>query len=151
MTKILSIFAIFIASFSGFAYASPPTDADDMMDQLEEMGYDVSMDTKHIIAKHHKELNIFLKKYYSGTLVTAYFTTNRRGKRHQDDLLVLINKLNRVSPAARFYLDGDGDIVIEGYYPGRYRHKSFKIFLDTFNHCRTDIADMSDKILKYLK
>ncbi|RME07468.1 MAG: hypothetical protein D6812_00085 [Deltaproteobacteria bacterium] len=131
--------------------AAPPDHAVDLIKHLEFLGYDVSMDSERIIAKHSKHLNILLKKYRGGILVTAYFGGSAYGKQHRTEWLSVINALNQEAAAARYYLDGDGDLIIEGYYPGDYDKKSFGLFIETFNLEGMNLAKKSNDLMKYLE
>ncbi|WP_456432908.1 hypothetical protein [Nitratifractor sp.] len=151
MRKLFVSIVLLLSVWGGAAVADPPDDAIKVIKHLEFMGYDAKADAKHIIAKHPKELNIFIKKYNGGMLVTAYFGSNDYGKKHQMDLIKVVNDLNRAAVAARFYIDKDGDLVIEGYYPGSYERKRFGIFMEAFNHALENINEHKSKLLKYLE
>ncbi len=149
MKKIVFILiSIIITSVS---YATPPKHASDVMKHLEFLGYDVSMDTKRIKAIHPTYLNIFIRQYRGGMLVTAFFGGSKYGKNNKDSWLILLNKLNKNATAAKYYIDDDGDMTIEAYYPGEYNKKSFSAFLDAFNLESIQLVQVADKIKKYLK
>ncbi len=150
LTKILTLFITLFLTLQ-FAQARPPENATQIMEHLEILGYDVNMDTKHIKARHKKYLNIFLKKYRDGILVTAFFGSSKYAAAHRDAYLRLVNKLNRDAAAARYYVDKQGDLRIEGYYPGPYHKKNFTAFIDTFNLEKANLSDKLDTLKKFLK
>jgi hypothetical protein len=135
----------------GSAQAEPPKDAVKILKHLEFLGYKASMDSKHIVAKHPEHLNFYLKKYRGGMLFTSFFTSNAQGKKHRNDLIRIANELNKNAAAARYYIDKDGDLAIEGYYPGDYERQRFGIFLDTYNAESDNIAAHKKELVKYLK
>ena len=149
MKKIIVIFALMLIVSTG--YAKPPENSSDVIKHLEFLGYEVSMNSTRIKAKHSKNLNLLIRKYRGGILATAYFVSSEYGKSNKSSWLHLINKLNRKAAAARYYLDSDGDMLIEGYYPGDYNKKSFSAFLDAFNLERRHISEVSNEIKKYLE
>jgi hypothetical protein len=134
-----------------FSYAKPPKNAAEVMEHLEVLGYDVSMNTKRIKAKHDKYLNIFLKQYRNGILVTAFFGATDYGKKHRKEFETLLNKLNADAAAGRYYVDKDGDLAIEAYYPGPYQKKNFTAFLDAFNYEQDNLAENLSELNKFIK
>ncbi len=150
MRRSFLIFSALVV-LGGALFADPPKDAVKIMKHLEFLGYKVSMDSKHIIAKHPEHLNFYLKKYRGGMLFTSYFTSNAAGKSHRQELISVVNDLNRNAAAARYYIDKDGDLAIEGYYPGSYERQRFGIFLDAYNLASENIAKHKKILVKYLE
>ncbi len=148
--KILLLLAATLLSFQ-FANARPPENATEVMEHLEILGYDVSMNTERVKATHKKHLNVFLKKYRGGILVTAIFGGTEYGKQHLDEFLKIVNQLNADAAAARYYVDKDGDLIVEGYYPGPYRKKNFTTFMEAYNYESTNLADKLEKLKKFIK
>ena len=143
---------VLLAVFSlGESLAAPPDNSIDIIKHLEFEGYDVSMDSNRIKATHSRELNVLLQKYRGGMLVTAFFGGSDYGKQNRGEWLVLINKLNQGAAAARYYIDKDGDMAIEAYYPGEYNKKAFSAFLDAFNLERSHLSEVGSEIRKFLK
>jgi hypothetical protein len=135
----------------GALQATPPSAAVDVLKHLEFLGYDASMDSERIKAKHTKHFNIFLKSFKGGILVTTYYGATPYGKSHRDELLREINTLNRMAIAGRYYLDEEGDLILEGYYPGAYDRQSFGVFLESFNEEKKNLAKRIGSLQKYLK
>ena len=131
--------------------AAPPANAAEVTKHLEFMGYKVTIKNKRMMAKHSKYLNIFLKKYRGGILLTSYFITSQYGKANKDKLLVIVNELNQGAAASRLYLDKAGDLVIEGYYPGDYRKDAFNTFMETYNLVGPQLGRKAKEIRLYLK
>ncbi|ADV46136.1 hypothetical protein [Nitratifractor salsuginis] len=135
----------------GSALAEPPKEAVKILKHLEFLGYNATMDSKHIIAKHSEHLNFYLKQYRGGMLLTSFFTSNAQGKKHRKDLIRIANDLNKDAAAARYYIDKDGDLAIEAYYPGGYERQRFGLFLDTYNLESENIANHKKELVKYLE
>jgi len=133
------------------AHASPPKDASEVKAHLEFMGYDISSNSQRMKATHSTELNFFMKSFRGGILVTAFFGGNDYAKRNKSEFLGALNGLNAKSAASRYYIDGDGDMAIEAYYPGAYDRKSFAAFLDAFQLERANIAELGDEITVFLE
>jgi len=151
--KTLAIISLLVGllSIPAASTAAPPAKADDVTKHLEFLGYKVTVKSKRMMAKHSKYLNIFLKKYRGGILLTSYFLTSEYGKANKDKLLVIVNDLNRGAAASRFYLDKAGDLVIEAYYPGDYSKETFNTFIETYNLSGPQLGRKAKEIRLYLK
>lgn len=145
------IIGLLAATWSALSFASPPDNAADVIKHLEFQGYDVAMNSKRIKATHAKELNILIKKYRGGMLTTSMFAGSEHGKKNRNDFIGLINKLNQKAAAARYYVDDEGDLIIEAYYPGSYNKQAFSAFLDAYNLERSHLSAVLDDLKVYLK
>lgn len=52
--------------------------------------------------------------------------------KERDDIIGTVNTLNVNATVTKFYIDGDGDTMIEAWYPGGYDKKTFAIFLEAW-------------------
>lgn len=50
----------------------------------------------------------------------------------KDEIIGTVDTLNANAMVTRFYLDGDGDTMIEARYPGKYKKETFTIFLEAW-------------------
>jgi hypothetical protein len=151
-SKILVISVAMLLAFGANQLAAaPPENSGDVIKHLEFLGYEVSSNSNGIQAKHSKNLNISLKKYRGGILATTFFRGSDYGKNNKSSWLAILNKLNMKAAAARYYIDGDGDLVIEGYYPGTYNKAAFSAFLEAYNLERNHLYEVSDEIKPYLQ
>ena len=148
--KIIGIGIALALAFTS-ANASPPKDASEVKAHLEFLGYEISSSSQRMKATHATELNFFMKSFRGGILVTAFFGGNDLSKRNKAAFLEVLNSLNAKSAASRYYVDGDGDMAIEAYYPGSYDKKSFAAFLDAFQLERANIAELGDEITMFLE
>ncbi|MCX6623093.1 MAG: hypothetical protein NTY38_18905 [Acidobacteria bacterium] len=107
------------------AFAAPPDQTEQVKTHLEFQGYTVTLAADRMVAKHSTKLNINLKKFRGGILVTGYL-----GGKVNDRLasLEMVNKLNADSGVTRVYLDKDGDWTFEAWIPG-YDKAGFAAFL----------------------
>jgi len=132
------------------ATAAPPAQAEEIGKHLEFLGYKITIDEDKLEAQHNVYLNFTLRDYRGGMLLTAYFTGNEFSKTHQAEFLEFVNALNLGAAAARYYIDKDGDLLIEGYYPGTYDKANFGAFMDAFNLTQGQLSADSDRLLKFV-
>lgn len=131
---VSSLFALLLLCITALpALAAPPDEVDDITSHLEFMGYDVTVNQERLSAKHGNNPNILLKKFRGGILISGFYTGTAYAKSHRSQFMATVNNLNNESIAGRFYVDKDGDLVLEGYYPGPYNKKAFSAFMDNFN------------------
>ncbi|MBL7032506.1 MAG: hypothetical protein ISR91_00010 [Candidatus Delongbacteria bacterium] len=132
--------------------AGLPDKADDVTTHLEFMGYTVeNNDDDYLKARHDSHLNMILKKFRGGILLKAYMTGSSYAVTHYDDFCELVNELNLNASAARYYIDSDIDLVVEGYYPGVYDRTSFGIYMEAFNLAEKELADKYDDLDRFLE
>jgi len=117
---------------------------------LETMGYQVVPNGENLELTHPRNPGIRLHPFYGGMRAIGYFAGSDYGKSHRDEWLPLINKFNQLAVAAKFYVDEDGDLAIEGYYPGDYKPQAFGLFLDAYNEDFTFLGLMIDDIGPFL-
>lgn len=132
------------------AVAAPPEKSQEIMEHLEFMGYEVSANTKKIKAQHNEHLNINIKKYRGGMLITAYFGGSDYAKKNLPEFYKTLNKLNKQAASARYYIDSDTDLVLEAYYPGEYNKKNFSAFINAFNLERDFLSEMGESVTKFI-
>ena len=126
-------------------------DFGDFINHLEFLGYDVSDNDERLRVTHAQNLNFSLKKFRGGVLITTFFGGSEYGKNNRGSFLALVNKLNQGAVVARYYVDSDGDMVIEGYCPGEYNKKTFSAFLDAFNFEKSNLSENSDEIAECIE
>lgn len=140
-----------MALASTVAHAKPPAEGAEIIEHLEFLGYDASMNSERIAAKHPKELNLLLRKYRGGILTTSFFGGSEYGKRNRTEWAGVLNDLNAKAAAARFYISKNGSMVIEAYYPGSYEKQRFSLFLDAFKLERANLAAHLKALKPFLK
>lgn len=130
---------------ASIALAQPPEDAAAFVTHLEFSNYSVETGESALTATHETNLNMILKAYKGGVLLQTYVETSERKTK---DVTATINKLNTNSIAARYYLDGDGDTMVEAWFPGGYDKKRFGTFLDAWH---ADTMGQSATLAELLK
>lgn len=133
------------------AWAAPPDDSEEITSHLEFMGYDVSINPERLSAKHSNNPNILLKKFRAGILVSGYYTGTAYGRSHRSQFMAVANTLNSESVAGRFYVDKDGDLVLESYYPGSYNKKAFSAFMENFNQATKLLTSHFNELKEFLE
>ena len=147
--RAFTLFAFFALLVSP-ALAGPFAGSDDYKTHLEFLGYEVQDGETSLIAKHDKFYNISVKPYNGGVLVVTFFGTTDRAKSDRVGFLGFLNGMNAEAVAARYYEDDEGDVIVEGWYPGDYDRTRFGIFLEKFNGVSDQLGG-SDTAADYLE
>ena len=114
----------------GSAFASPPDEADAIITHLEFNSYTCETSESVVTANHDEHMAMVLKQYNGGVLLQTYVGT---AKKKRKDIIDTVNDLNAGATVARFYIDGDGDTMIEAWYGGSYDRKNFAAFLEAWH------------------
>ena len=130
--RAFTLFAVFALLVSP-ALAGPFAGSDEYKTHLEFLGYQVQDGETSLIAKHEKYYNISVKPYNGGMLVVTFFGTTDRAQSDRVGFLQFLNGMNAGAVAARYYEDNEGDVIVEGWYPGDYDRARFGVFIDQFN------------------
>lgn len=118
---------------------------------LEFMGYNIQIDEKVTKAKHDSRLNILLRDFNGGILLTAFFSGNDFAKRDRAGYLEFINGMNQKAAVTRVYADRDNDLAFEGWYPGMYDKAAFGTFIDLWDHdTGVQLREKAAEARKYL-
>jgi hypothetical protein len=106
------------------------SDLQDFVTHLEFAGYEVEAREHNHRATHDRYLNFLFKEFRGGVLVTIMFAGSDHAKSHLYEFKDLVNDINMRAGATRSYVDGDGDFMMEGYYPLPYNRTGFANFLE---------------------
>lgn len=126
--KYLTLFMLFGALVATEAQAQIPGGADEISTHLEFLGYEVNQGDANLTATNNAKLDVLLQGYQGGVLMQSFLSSKGR----KEDLLPMANLLNTGAAVTRFYVDSDGDLVIEAWTPGDYDKERFAIFLDAW-------------------
>ena len=107
--------------------AEVPDDWKKIRGLLKDFDYEVEKMDDWVQATHDDYLNIFVKGYKDGILLQAYFTTSDMDVSERS-IRKLNNKLSLNATASRFYIDSDGDLMCEAWFPGDMGRRSFRNF-----------------------
>ena len=94
-----------------------------------------------LIAKHDEFYNVAVKPFSGGMLVMTFFGTTGMAKSQRVGFLEFLNDMNKDAIAARYYEDADGDVMVEGWYPGDYDRTRFGVFMNKFNEVSDQLGD----------
>jgi len=147
--RAFTLFA-FLALLVSPALAGPFAGSDAYKEHFEFLGYSVQDGETSLIAKHDTYYNVSVKPYKGGMLVVTFFGTTDKAKNDRVGFFQFLNGMNAEAVAARYYEDSDGDVIVEGWYPGDYDRTRFGVFLENFNGI-TDQLGGSDVAGQYLE
>ncbi len=104
-------------------------------EHLEFLGFqtEVSADDaprQFVKARHPTRPNMFIGRLKSGVLFSAPYATTDAAKTLRGEVLEFVNEFNVQSAVCRAYIDKDGDIAVEAWFPGVYLRPELSIFLD---------------------
>lgn len=103
---------------------------DEAVSHLEFLGYTITRNEDSTWARHSVKLNILLKVFRGGLLMTSFLRADETAKTDRPGFLDFVNKLNEQAAVTRFYADSDGDLAMETWYPeGAYERIRFGHFL----------------------
>jgi hypothetical protein len=139
-----------IALLTSPALAGPFEGSDDYRTHFEFLGYTVEDGETSLIARHDEFYNVSVKTYSGGILVVTFFGTTSKAKSDRVGFFEFLNAMNEDAVTARYYEDDDGDVIVEGWYPGEYDRARFSVFLDKFNEISEQLGD-SDMASEYLE
>ncbi|HET7715643.1 MAG TPA: hypothetical protein VFK86_08440 [Bauldia sp.] len=147
--RALTLFAC-LAVLVTPALAGPFEGSDEFKAHFEFLGYTVEDGETSLIARHDEFYNVSVKSYNGGVLVITFFGTTGKAKSDRVGFFEFLNQMNSEAVAARYYEDDEGDVIVEGWYPGEYDRTRFGVFVDKFNEISQQLSD-SDIAADYLE
>lgn len=150
MKNLLRTLLLSLILVSYGVFAAPPENARDIQEHLEFNGYTVEVNDQRMLAKHASKPNISLRKYHGGILLTSTYIGTDEGHNSRRRMIDIANSLNVDAVAARYYIDKDTDLIVEGYYSGVYDKEAFGIYLEKFNLFQAQLGKV-DGITSLLK
>lgn len=115
---------IFVLALIGIAgFLSAQDTLEEMADHLTFLGYEVDFDGEVITADRSDAAEIVIEYYDKGVLFWAYWPAEMGIDR--SEFIESVNNLNYNASASRYYIDDDGDLVIEMWLPDHYDKKLF--------------------------
>jgi hypothetical protein len=113
---------------------------DQMVTHLQFLGYSVERDGDIVKARHPTRVNILLRDFRGGVLLTSIFGCKDEAKRNRPAYMDFVNLMNQKASVVRFYADKDSDFFMESWYPGTYDRALFGSFLELWDE---DIARLA--------
>lgn len=124
------------------SWASQASELPPVAAHLKSLGYETAKEGIGLKAKHTKHFDVFVKQFGDGILFTVYLTTKESARKNKCALMEFVNALNNENTAARAYLNKDGYLVLEAWYPSAYQKSSFTVFANEW------ITDTTEQILQ---
>jgi hypothetical protein len=116
------------------------TTLDQIVTHLQFLGFQVERDDNIVKARHATKVNILLRDFRGGVLLTSIFGCKDYAKRARLEYLDFVNLMNQKAAVIRFYADKDSDFFMEAWYPGTYDRSLFGSFLDLWDEDITRLA-----------
>lgn len=146
MNKLL--FGIVILFSITTVSAQQRTLSEAISEHLSYLGYSTSRAKNTISAKHHIKPGFDILVVNNGVLFRAWFQHKEFPENRKGEYISAVNSLNINSTVAKFYVDQELDLIIEGWYPLPYNKKSFSNFVATWEHDFSKILQQSSALLK---
>ncbi len=123
---------------------------DEARNHLEFLGYAVELEGDCVFVSQPGRFSWLLKDFRGGAIFRKLFSASEAGRQRLEAMLVFSNRINAAAAFIRTYVDGQGDLAIEGWYPNLYERRSFGHFvmaLDTdlheqLNRCQTEVESL---------
>lgn len=153
MRRLLCVLSLVLVTLCSLhAEDSPviPADLKDFVNHLEYLDYTVSSaEEDSVRLTHNDNLNIRIKTFQSGLLVSAFLSLSEEGQKNTKDVLAFINTVNKNSAMMKMYLDDDS-LVVESWYPGTYNKSSFSTYMTCWiSDFQYAVDQNHDDFLKY--
>jgi len=137
----LSVFAIVLITgiYFGTSVSAQGVPFQQMKDHLSYKGYKCEVDVQGKFSRlrcttEKAYPNFSVRPQSGGYLVSSYFSGSQYAKRHRAAFLNLVNNLNVLAIATRYYVDKDTDLALEVWLPGDYYNKqAFETSIENFN------------------
>ena len=132
------------------AYAEYPKCIDDVAAHLEFMGYTITRSEKYVTARKDGEAVITIRLHKGNMLFSAYYNLDKT-QGTNEELLEAVNGLNVNAAACRYYVDSEGDLLIEMLIPDTYDRVLFgSIFALWQKESRETVADEANPIYPFV-
>ncbi len=138
-----------VLSLSVSAWADIPEDVEDFVNHLGFLGYNSEEKDTYISITHDERTSFTLQGYEGGILLRGFYGGSEYSKSHKEQFLVITNELNVSATVMRAFVDSDGDLGLEAWFPSNYDKARFAIFMeawqsDTGNLLLSRYDDLAD-------
>lgn len=114
---------------------------------LEFLGYTVEQEGDSVFVSQPGRFCWMLKDFRGGIIFRKVFSTSEAGRQKPEVMLALSNRISADAAFIRTYIDAQGDLAIEAWYPNLYERRSFGHFVmaldtdlrDQLNRCREEV------------
>jgi len=129
---VLVILGAAVFVWAGAAHADMPVEADAITTHLEFHGYTRGDDEEWLSFSHEERLSFTVQSYQGGILIQSWFGGTDYADQHASEFHAVVNDMNAAATVMRLYVDDDGDLAMEAWYPGEYKKDTFSAFLDAW-------------------
>ena len=126
-------------SLSVSAWAEIPADVEDFVNHLGFLGYESEERDTYISVTHDDKTSFTLQGYEGGILVRGFYGGSDYSKAHKGEFLEVVNELNVSATVMRAFVDSDGDLGLEAWFPASYDKVRFAIFVEAW---QSDTGDL---------
>lgn len=109
--------------------AAEPNALQSFATHLSFNGYKCSTKGAVLKATHLSKPAFTLSACSSGVILKAWFQKKDASIEVRAKLVAIANVMNDKATVARFFVDGDGDLIMEAWYPLPYTKENFSSFL----------------------
>ena len=115
---------------------------------LEFLGYKVEQETDCVFVSEPARFSWMLKDFRGGVMFRKSFPASEGGRERPEALLALSNRMNTDAGLLRTYVDAQGDLAIEAWFPNLYERRSFGRFVmaletelrELLSRCRAEVS-----------
>jgi hypothetical protein len=119
---------------------------------LSYLGYETTRVDNKLIAKHRSKPGLEIIFSKTGIIFRAWFKHKDINENELRNYVSFVNSLNNSSRVARFYIDSDYDLIVDGWYPLPYEKESFSNFTNAWLEDYSQIFTYNREVLqKYLQ
>lgn len=123
---------------------------EEAQNHLEFLGYKIERAEDCVFISQPGRFSWLLKDFRGGVLFRKLFSASEAGRERPEALLAFANRINAEAAFVRAYVDAQGDLAMEAWYPNLYERRSFGHFvmaLDTdlheqLNRCRGEVESL---------
>jgi len=138
-----------VLSLSVSAWADLPGDVEEFVNHLGFLGYESEERETYISVTHDERTSFTLQEYEGGILLRGFYGGSEYSKTHKGEFLDITNELNVSATVMRAFVDSDGDLGLEAWFPSGYDKTRFTIFMeawqsDTGNLLLSRYDDLAD-------
>jgi hypothetical protein len=119
-----------------------------IIDHLSYLGYKTERIENKIAANHHIKPGFDIIVIKNGVLFRAWFQHKNLNATQLAKFILLVNRLNENTTVARFYVDSEQDLIIEGWYALPYSKKSFSNFITTWEYDFAQVLQQNSEALQ---
>lgn len=153
-TKVLAHILILLGlvSITKPCFADPPKDAQLISDHLKLWGYQSTINDQYLKAENTETFStIYIEQVNPGLLFSFAISTNQNTHKNPNNLIILLNKINRETSVIKLYVNDHYDINGNAIYTGEYNRQEFELFMHAYLSDTLTFVKNGEEIIKYIK